>query len=514
MRPLVLLSLLFSLSVHAAEVRFLTERSKLLEGFSGNLFIENTGSDAVNDARVSIELSEGIEFTPSFVSSWDCTIDTPTRASCVIGRIAPGEYGGISFDARATHGRGGHHTATATLTASNLSNVPPVVFDIVSSKRMVVTTDADFGAGSLRAAIEEINAEPLCGTDVNCNVGFAGPMTLTPATPLPPIRKCNVSIFGPDDIELPRATKAIVISGEKASFGNGLEIRAACGADLDGVSLSGLVVNSWPENGIYFETPEGHVSQYGHSLNQVYVGTDATGTVARPNGSRGIVTNSPHDVVGIFNAVVSGNVRSGIAFFHGRKVSVTGCAVGPGRTGEPLGNGASGIFSYGAPMIVSSSAIAYNGHAGVSIARGTAQSFVSHSNIFANAGLPIDWGLDERTPADDESDRILNAPRVVDAFYDAASNQTIIRGTVRLRAGVFGTDVFNIAVYLAHTTRGDIATGVTMAPKQLFAPAGGNAEEVEFEIALNSDFRGRLIALQTQAGTIVSSEISEALPVR
>ncbi len=208
-----------------------------------------------------------------------------------------------------------------------------------------VTTEDDFGAGSLRAAIDEVNEDPLCGTVIPCHIGFQSGLpidtvfNIKPATPLPALRKCNVTIHGPEDLEFPRDVKLVVISGENATYGNGLEIRASCAEGVPGVSIESIVVNSWPWNGIYFEAPAAHVgSHFGHTMNRVYVGTDATGLLARPNRSRGIVTDSPHEVLSIFNSIVSGNGRSGIALFQGKHGHVIGTKLGVGRDGRPMSN--------------------------------------------------------------------------------------------------------------------------------------------------------------------------------
>ncbi|HEX2121607.1 MAG TPA: hypothetical protein VHL59_08200, partial [Thermoanaerobaculia bacterium] len=146
--------------------------------------------------------------------------------------------------------------------------------DGTDNTRIVVTTPSDFGAGSLRAAIEAVNDDPLCGTATKCTIVFAGPMTIAPSIPLPPIRKCNVEIVGGSGIEPPNEPKPIVISGENATWGNGLEVRASCAAGVGGVTIQSLVVHWWPWNGIYFEAPAPHAGFASHGIYASYIGLD------------------------------------------------------------------------------------------------------------------------------------------------------------------------------------------------------------------------------------------------
>jgi hypothetical protein len=378
-----------------------------------------------------------------------------------------------------------------------------------------VTTDADFGAGSLRAAIEAINAEPQCGTEAPCFLAFtaseAAPLIIKPATPLPAIRKCNVRIGGPGDPERSRTDKQVVISGEHATYGNGLEIRASCAANVPGVTIENIAVSSWPWNGIYFEAPAPHADDLsGHYMNRVYVGTDRTGHLARPNGSRGIITDSPHEVIWLYNSVASGNVRSGVAFFQGKRATVIGSNLGVGIDNEPLGNGGAGLFTIDVPLLAALNTIGYNGM-GVAIAKGTREAAITENVIHSNQGLAIDWGLDARTPADGET---IQAPRILSAFYDASANITYIRAVVYLKAGALGNR-FNIEPYRSNE-RGDAVAHVPEFPRVLFGSVAGGEET--FEIGIPGDFRGQYLALQTHIADDrnqrrLSSEISEPIAV-
>jgi hypothetical protein len=325
-----------------------------------------------------------------------------------------------------------------------------------------------------------------------------------------------VWISGPDDPEFPFFAKRVAISGENATHGNGLEIRATCASGIPPVNISSLAIHSWPWNGIHFEAPEPHGAvSYPHTLHRVYVGTDMAGLVAKPNRSRGINVDSPHEKVLIGSSIVSGNGRSGISLWRGKHAYVVGTKIGVDRLGNALGNGASGFFSKSVPFQVVDNTIAHNAHFGVSVtpvADGEAQ--ITHNAIHSNAGLPIDWNLDGRNQPDDESDGVLNAPQILDAIYNDASDTITVRGVVRLRAGAFGGS-FGIYVYRATSSRGDVSQMLSLPPGAVPAPQEGT-EDVPFEIVVPGAPRGTLIAAQTVAGTVspeIASEISEAVAV-
>lgn len=490
--------------------RFFTDHSSSSVGTRHAVFVENTSDEVAHDVVVTIELSEGLTFqdTPSAGPEWTCTA-TDRSETCRMATMAPQAFAGLFFTSNATDSNGGHHAVTATLTARDLGAPAVVLFDLLSARRVLVTTADDFGAGSLRGAIADVNEAPVCGTDVPCYITFprslilGEPLVIKPATPLPAIRKCNVHIFGPYEIEFPVTARRVVISGENATYGNGLEIHASCAAGVSGVSIQDIAVHSWPWNGIYFEAPEAHATNFeGHLINRVYVGTDNIGVEARPNGSRGIITDSPHEILSIYNSIVSGNVRSGIAFFRGKRGTVIGSKM--------TGNGGAGVFSIGVPFFASLNTIAYNG-VGVAVSKGTREAAITGNDIHSNVGLPIDWGLDGRTPSDDESDGVPNAPRVLSAFYDPSPNVTFVRGFVYLRG-----NRFKLEPSLAASTRGDVIGAFEQFSLAIFGTPEG--ADVPFLIGIPGDHRGRFLAVQVHAVNennvpVLSSEISEGIPV-
>lgn len=488
------------------------DHTKIALGSGGSAVIRNvSATEAARNVVVEVTASPGLEFHLPFIGGveWSCTPGR-TKFVCTKDRIAPGELTLIGFHLLSTDPAGGYRRVDMAMTAQN-APAKSLAFEVIVPREYAIATAADFGAGSLRAAIEDANAHPFCGTEIACNISISRTVPLiAPETPLPAIRKCNTNLRGADNDEFALQTKPTAISGENASYGNGLEVRIpVCAPGVPNVLISGLAVHSWPWNGIAVEgTAEEGPGTALVVVHRTYIGTDRTGLVARPNRGWGVVVDSPHTAVAVGYGVASTNGRSGIAVLRARQVWVTAMRI--------EGNGASGIASFGAPLVVGESTIAHNRHFGLAIARGAARAAVSYSAIHSNSGLPVDWGLDGATPADDaETDGVPNTPRILDAYYDAAADQTVIRGVVRMRSGTFG-DVYRIDAYVATSRRGDVAFRLSGSPLPRDVPPG--LTDVPIEMALPGDQRGRLLALQfhgmRNGGIVASSEISEAVPVR
>lgn len=297
MRILTLLAVLVSISVEAQDLRLTTDREKISVNNAASFHLRNIGEADARDAVVTLELEQpGLEFyrgtnpwTP--VHGWTCT-STPTTATCTIATFPAGASLAVIPIVRQNEPTGGHRKLTVTACALNTVKQTAEV-DIVADHRLLVTTNADFGAGSLRAAIEEINAQPMCGTDVPCVVRFSGPMVIAPATPLPAITKCNVDIVGrfADPQAPPVFVEDLVLSGEHASYGNGLHVRITSCTEPVGVDIAHMTIHSWPWNGILYDEPS-PAPVRAHSILGVNVGTDATGSIGLGNGARGIALDT------------------------------------------------------------------------------------------------------------------------------------------------------------------------------------------------------------------------------
>ena len=150
----------------------------------------------------------------------------------------------------------------------------------------------------------------------------------------------------------------------------------------------------------------------GNVLERNFIGTDITGTLARPNRSDAVfIDNSPNNRIGgtTLDArnLLSGNCTLGHrAERRPGRPARSSRATGSARisTGQlPLPNGAGGLFVQGSASTIGAGAgsnvIAFNGGPGIAIAAGLAHR-ISSNSIHSNGGLGIDLGNNGVTPND------------------------------------------------------------------------------------------------------------------
>jgi hypothetical protein len=249
--------------------------------------------------------------------------------------------------------------------------------------------------------------------------------------------------------------------GDKNPDGPEIEITRAGEVDSDGLSIANcgvevanLAVNNFLRNGISVvePLPNSNCAFGGASLHHLFIGTDATGTVARPN-SRGIGTsvvngtgiNSTRPAVSIQDCVISGNLHSGIFGMSGR-LNIQRNRIGvKAHSDDPLSNENAGVFigaggygsDVGAPYFAVNSGppagegnvIAFNGQMGVAVAAGIADVAIRNNRIWGNHLLGIDIGLDG--PTQGGSGIVIPMPSLSLAFYDPVTKKTVIDGDLR-----------------------------------------------------------------------------------
>ena len=322
----------------------------------------------------------------------------------------------------------------------------------------VVTSTADDGAGSLRQAIRDANAQCLafdpCAISFQIGEASATPWkTIHIASPLP-------AISGPRFITIDGTTQTrfggdtnpdgpeIEISGGGATPGDGLRVETRCSS-----RVANLAVNGFAGDGLAlvehksscfgdfppyrsFETRSADVSG-------IFAGTDPTGSVAKANGSRGIATNLDLTYATITGCVTSGNHRSGIYVVSSVPMKIADNRIGvKAHADEPLPNGASGIYigpPYASPVVdnyltIENNAVAFNAHFGVAVQpRRTWDPYqpyvqLSRNRIWANAIDAIDVGLDGVATRTEMLRGSVDAPSIISARYDPAAKATIVEG--------------------------------------------------------------------------------------
>jgi hypothetical protein len=221
-----------------------------------------------------------------------------------------------------------------------------------------VTTTADSGAGSLREAINQINADtshavwPGPSNPSVDEIDFAvgtGVATITPQSALPIITNAVV-IDGRSEPGFP-ATPLIELNGTNAGSGaNGLNITAG------NSTVRGLVINRFGQDGILLSGGGGDL------IAGNYIGTDVSGTLNRGNALSGIMILSSGNTVGGTGAwagnVISGNngtrnsvaaADGGVGIIGANNNVVEGNLIGTNTAGTAaLGNSGYGVVVVGA----------------------------------------------------------------------------------------------------------------------------------------------------------------------
>ncbi|MDA0744994.1 MAG: right-handed parallel beta-helix repeat-containing protein [bacterium] len=199
-----------------------------------------------------------------------------------------------------------------------------------------VTGTADSGAGSLRQAILDANANPGLDT-IDFNISGAGPHTIAPLFALPTVTDPVVI----DGTTQPGFSGSPIIELDGSSAGtsaNGLRITA--GSSL----VKGLVINRFGGDGIRLETAGGN------RIEGCFIGTNPNGTAALGNHYGIQIVGTPNNTVGGTASgtrnVISGNTGQGIRISGNPATGnvVAGNFIGTDVTGTvALGNGHFGV---------------------------------------------------------------------------------------------------------------------------------------------------------------------------
>ena len=198
-----------------------------------------------------------------------------------------------------------------------------------------VTNVADSGAGSLRWAITNANANP--GPDIiNFQIIGVAPFTINLASALPPVTD-PVTIDATTQPEwLTSGTPVVELNGAAAGSSSvGLQLNSASN------SVLGLAVNRFSEQGIV-------LSGAANVIQGNFIGTDTTGTLARGNGGFGIWVQSSGNLIGgkkgVNGNVISGGNDTGIYIYNTSGNVVQGNYIGISANGaSALGNNVNGI---------------------------------------------------------------------------------------------------------------------------------------------------------------------------
>ena len=427
--------------------------------FTATVFLGNSSKTTAHDVEATIDfrtdiavksLPEGCSsvMTGRVICRLDSlsptTIDSP-GPRFALQLLAPPVYSGGPITFRAIVTEREHDFDAISNTATQ---------QMALYRTFYVDNTNNEGNGSLRLAI--LNANGQCLETETCEIAFridqasSKPLkTIVVTSPLPVVTAPHIRIDG--------ATQSAFF-GDKNPDGPDVEITGAGTLDSDGLvvtncgaEIANLAINGFVRNGISVVQTAETQCPFGNgtNLHHLFVGTDATGSIARPN-ARGIGTSfqngSSSSVagigVGIRDCVISGNLHSGIFGLSGRLIVQRNRIGVKAHSDDPLPNGNAGVFiglggsgsDVGATISFSSSVspdmdgnvIAFNGEMGVAVAFGIVDVAVRRNRIWGNKLLGIDIGLDGPT----QSTGGITMPTITLAHYDPVARQTVIEGTI------------------------------------------------------------------------------------
>ncbi len=298
----------------------------------------------------------------------------------------------VSTTAPGTAMANGSVTATET-DPVNTNNSSSASVNITSST-LVVTTNADSGAGSLRQAIINANNGAVCQSP--CTITFNLPgsgLTISPTSSLPAITAASVTI---DATTQPGYTNAplITVDGTSdASVSRGLQLSG--GDD----TVKGLSIVSFQGPAIAIDTNGFDV------ISANYLGLRVNGTSAGQNAGDGVLITSANNTIGSTitagRNVISGNFGSGVVLNGAGATGnvVAGNYIGTNAAGSAaVGNQTDGVQilfaasnnTIGGNTAAARNVISSNNNAGVYIAGDSSGPLVCSGNVVSGNYIGTD----------------------------------------------------------------------------------------------------------------------------
>jgi uncharacterized repeat protein (TIGR01451 family) len=244
--------------------------------FTYTIAVTNNGPDVATNVVITDSLPiPGIQFVG--MVSGTCTLLAGTL-TCPLGTIQVNQTASVTMTVRSAAGGARFNQATAigdqadpdffNNTAFQQTTITP------GAATFLVTNTADSGQGSLRQAILDANLNTGQRDTIAFNIGGGGAQTITLTSALPNITD-GIFIDGATQAN-PNGTPFIELNGNGVAL-NGFVL----GNGSAGSTIRGLAINRFTGAGISIN----NAASTGNTIEGNHIGTDQTGTIARPNGS-------------------------------------------------------------------------------------------------------------------------------------------------------------------------------------------------------------------------------------
>jgi CSLREA domain-containing protein len=314
---------------------------------------------------------------------------------------------------------------------------------------------------TLREAINAVNAGSG-GDTISFSIAGAGVHTINLTSALPTLNK-TVTIDGTSQPGF-SGTPLIELNGAGAGVGAyGLAFPSAPNA-----TVKGLIINRFDGYGISVDSFGGLVVQ------GCYIGTNATGTAAAPNGAGGIRVNVSGVTIGGTSAaarnVISGNTGDGIDIVSGA-VTVRGNFIGTNATGTAaVPNTVNGIVISGGSGTIG----------GTAAGAGNVISGNNSANFPAGFGIYITGGNGSQVQGNFIGTNSAGTGKIPNQFginINGAANNIIGGTTAAARNIISGNTVLGIEIANAGATN-NLVQGNFIGPDVNGTAALGNGNGV------------------------------------
>ncbi|MBY0514122.1 MAG: right-handed parallel beta-helix repeat-containing protein, partial [Gemmataceae bacterium] len=284
----------------------------------------NVGSLGTGD--VNLTGPGGYNVTPTFVSAFP-NVSSPA-VTATYSFVPPGGAWDAADNGTYTVAMNANQVFDTAATPLAVPAVTVGTFTAVLPVTFVVTTLSDTGAGSLRNAITQANADTTTADFIAFQPGLTGTITLASTLP---------TITGPVTINGPGAG-VVTVSGNNAVRPFAVNGTGVFNVGLNGLTISGGNAASGFGGGVY-------VTDENLSMDGVVISGN---TIAGQGGGIGF---SGAGTLMLTNSTVSGNTATGgdgggIYFFSGGSFVIRNCTISGNTAGAATGGG--GVYFWGA----------------------------------------------------------------------------------------------------------------------------------------------------------------------